>query len=300
MWFLLTLIGYLLAAIVAILDKFILTKSVRSPVVYTFYSTIFAFGLFVFVPFLGETMLPYDLLLAMISGLAFGFGMWAMFAAMKEGEASHLAPFGGAILMTAVALFSYTFLGERLSPVASIGIACLAIASLLLSYQKMRGDKTGYGSLLWIAASAALFALSHVSAKYLYGEYSFATALVWSKGSVGLVGLFTLCFPSVRGIFHRRVRTVKTAVRRYAGPIVVINKVLGFAVILLIQYAIALSSVTVVNALSGLQHVFMFIGIYFLTMCAPGIFREYFTKKELRLEMAGIFLVVIGSVLVVL
>ena len=44
MWFLVAFIGYFLLAVVVILDKFILTKSVSKPVVYTFYSTTVTLG----------------------------------------------------------------------------------------------------------------------------------------------------------------------------------------------------------------------------------------------------------------
>src|SRR3990167_9089046 len=136
MWFTIALIGYFLLALVFILDKLILTKSVTHPVVYTFYSTIFMFGTLLAWPFGVELLLGSDWLWAIISGVAFGFGLWTMFIAVKGGEASHVNPFVGAVVTIFTFVLSYFFLFEDLTGWQMGGLVALVFASFLLSFEK--------------------------------------------------------------------------------------------------------------------------------------------------------------------
>lgn len=101
MWFTLALIGYFFLAAVFVLDKFILTKSVHAPAVYTFYSTIFMLGALIALPFGAGFLQGMDWVWAILSGVAFGLGLWAMFRALGQSEASHMSPFIGATVTLA-------------------------------------------------------------------------------------------------------------------------------------------------------------------------------------------------------
>ncbi len=141
-----------------------------------------------------------------------------------------------------------------------------------------------------------------MATKYLYNEYDFITGFIWTRVAVGLVGLIGLCYPSVWKTFKRnkKKKKLKTYAKRHVFGLVVSDKVLGFFGALFIQYAIALGSVTLVNAMAGLQFAFMFLLIIIFTKFAPKVFKEKFTKRELLTEMIAIFLVVIGSALFVI
>ena len=83
--------------------------------------------------------------------------------------------------------------------------------------------------------------------------------------------------------------------QKHAFGIILGDKILGVVGVVLIQYAIALGSVTLVNALVGIQYALMFLLIFLLTKFAPRIFKEEFTKRELAIELIAIFFVVAGS-----
>jgi len=61
-----------------------------------------------------------------------------------------------------------------------------------------------------------------------------------------------------------------------------------------------IGSPTLVQALSGMQFVLMFVFIYILTKVLPRVFKEYFTRRELKMEFVAILLVLLGSALLVL
>lgn len=305
MWFIFAFLGYFLLATVVILDKFILTKSVSKPVVYTFYSTIFMFGAILAWPFGVRLLVGVDWLWAMVSGSTFGLALWAIFIAIKKGEASHISPFNGAVITIATYLLASVFLGEALTRLQIIGMIILVFASCLLSFEKSKNHNGFHIGFVWAIISGILFGISHVTAKYLYEIYPFLTGFVWSRFFIGLVGLVTLFSHDVRKIFARKViKKGELLLARHSfsdgGAIIVVDKILAMVAIILIQYAAALGSVSLVVALSGLQFILLFVMIYALTKFLPNLFREYFTAEELQLELVATVLVVIGSALFVI
>lgn len=298
-WFIIALVGYLLLAIVSILDKLIVSKSVK-PVVYTFYSTIFMFGALLALPIIGFNFLhSIDLLWAIVSGVSFGLALWTLFLALDKGEASHINPFNGGLITIFIFLFSFIFLNEQLNSLQYFGIAILVFASLLLSFEKSKKHSGFHIGFVWAILSALFFAVSHVSVKYLYGQYDFWTAFIWSRATIGLVGLFLLLFPSVWKSFGRKEKKPKTYAKKHSLFIIFSNKITSILAVILLQYAMSIGSVTIVGAMSGVQFVLMFIMIYLLTKFVPKIFKEYFTKREIILEIIALIFVIIGSIFLI-
>jgi len=282
--------GYTLLAVVSILDKSILEKSVKKPSVYTFYSTIFFFLAFLALPW-STPISSIGFWWSLFSGLAFGFAMWTMFIALEYGEASHVTPFIGAVVAVATFFFSASILGESLSVSVKVGLLFLVVASILLSVERNKKHIGFHKGFVWAFTSGILFGLSHVSAKLVYGLYPFFTGLVWTKGTVGFVAIVVLFVPGVlRAISNKGKDRIKSG----GGKVVLWNKVLGIVAVVCIQYAISIGSVTIVNGLAGIQYALMFAFIYFLTKFKPVIFSEKFTKREIAIETTAVILMIIG------
>ena len=283
-------IGYALLAVVSILDKSILDKTVKKPSVYIFYSTIFFFLAFFALPW----CVPISALgfwVSVFSGLAYGFGMWTMFKALEYGEASHVTPFVGAVVALSTFFLSASLLGETLGLWMKVGLFFLVVASILLSVQRNKNHTGFHKGFIWAFVSGILFGLSHVSAKFVYELYPFFTGIIWTKGTVGLVALFTLFVPGVlKAVSYKGKDKIKSG----GGKIVLFNKTLGIVSVILVQYAIFVGSVTVVNGLAGIQYALMFVFIYFLTKFRPSTFFEKFTKRELLVESVAIVFMLIG------
>ena len=299
MWFLVAIIGYFLLAIVLLLDKIIVSESRVRPIVYTFYSTIIALPSLAVVPFLGNLSTEHWGV-AILSGFTFGLGLWGTFHALEHDEASHIGPFGGALIAVSIALLSFFVLRETLSYGQVAGVTILVFASLLLSYEKTRG-KAFHRGFFWAIIAAVFFAVSHVSAKYLYELYPFALVLFATKGTVGFLGI--LCFFSsdvrqaLRFVSTKKKKNLK---QRHPFFLVACDKVVGIAGVILIQYAVSVGSVTLVNALAGVQYILLFFLVVFFTRFFPRIFREYITKREYAVQLIAVLLAALGSVFVVL
>jgi drug/metabolite transporter (DMT)-like permease len=297
LWLFLAILGYFFLAVVAMLDKRILTKDVPSPAVYTFYSTIFLAAVLLLVPF-GGLLVGIDWLWALVSGLGFGFGLWTMFIAFRHGEASHMAPFIGGVVTISSFVFGYLFLGELLSQMQLIGIGILAAATFLLSFERTARRKGFHIGFVWGVLSGVLFGASHVSAKHLYDQYDFLTAFTWSRITIAILGVLLLALPSVRKALRKPKKKKQAKKGGQILALVAFTKALGVVAVVLIQYAIAIGSVTIVNALAGTQFAILFVLVVLSSIFSPKVFEEFMTKREVGLQTLAILLVVIGSIFV--
>ncbi len=300
-WLIISLIGYGLLALTFILDKYILSSTtIGRPSVYAFYSTIILLPALLLLVIAPESFSLFHIGISLLSGTAFGLGLLTLYIALKGSEASHVTPFNGAVVIFTTYALSYTFLGEQLSQYQIFGILLLSSASILLSYQETRGKK-GYSTVYWWAViSGIFFGLSHVSAKYLYSFHEFIPAFAWTRAGAGIVGLALLLYPPVqrelRLRFAARKKHAKKKQKKLTSlALVWITKLSGVIAVILIQYASALGSVSVVQAMSGLQYALMFGAVYVLSKWFPRVFREYSTRRELAIQSLGIILVIIGS-----
>ncbi len=297
-------IGYCSLAVAFVLDKKILTTSV-TPIVYTFYSTIVMLGALILFPLFGFSWLQgIDWVIASISGVSFGGALYVLYVSLSHGEASHIHPLNGAAVTIATFILSALVLQESLSLFQKIGVGVLVISSCLLAYEKKRRRKISSMHVFFLAIiSGVLFALSHVSAKYLYTMYEFWPAFTWTRVTTVLVALICLCFPEVWRTFRPKATWWSRFHKKNTGtklPIVFFNKGLSIVAVLCIQYAIALGSATLVLALSGLQYAIMFFLIVIVSRYARSFFYESIKKEEMYAECAGIMLIVIGSLLFVM
>jgi len=306
LWISIALVGYFFLAVTFILDKYILSESsVGRPSVYTFYSTIIMWGALVLLLIDPGFFSIHDILIGLGSGVAFGFGLYFLYIAVKGGEASHVNPFNGAIVTLATYGLAHTFLGEMLTPLQLGGIMLLVIASVFLSYEETKGHNGTHIGYVWAIVSGIFFAVSHVSAKYLYEIHEFIPAFAWTRAGTGIVGLLLLFVPAVRRDIMSRFFAQKKKIRtkkhliKHSLTIVWIAKIIAVVAVVLIQYAAAIGSVSIVFALSGLQYALMFVVIYALSRWYPRIFKEFFTTREVAIQSFAILLVIVGSFLIV-
>jgi len=307
MWLILSIIGYTILAVVAIMDKFLLSSAKVQPVLYTFYSTIFVLPLLLLIPF-GVNFLqtPFDWAMALLSGVSFAFALWAMFLGFEKSEISHVGPLVGAATPLFVLLFSNLFLLEILTTRQLAASGLLIVGSLLVSFEKSKQHSGWHWGMLWGVLAGLLFAASHVSAKYIYGHYDFFSGFVWTRLTTGLVGLVFLLHPIVfRSLFKNSLldkiknKVLSVQTKKDNIILVIINKVLGSVAVVIIQYAAAIGSVSLVNALNGLEYAILIILVLILSKFWPKKFKEEYTVGEIILESLAILVIAGGLILLV-
>lgn len=292
MWIIISIIGYAILAAVGILDKFILSDKKVAPKLFVFYSTIFVLPILLLLPF--GVKMPNNFWLwfsAGVSGIFFAFGLYAMYKGFLESEISHIGPLVGGATPLFVLLLSWIFLNENLTPAQYLASVFLILGAFIIAFEKSQRHHGLHVGMLWGVLSGLLFAISHVASKYAYDNLGFYSGFVLTRSALGLCGLVLLYLPSIRHeLFHsgRRVDGKDNVL------LVVVNKILGVVGVVLIQYAIALGSVSVVNALGGLQYAILIVAVFLLSKFAPRIFKEQYTKAELWQEFLAILIIAVG------
>lgn len=298
MWLIFALISYVATAVVSILDKFILSNEKVSPLRFVFYSTIFVVPLFFLIPWTQMPATWVEWLMAVVVGFGFAGGLWTMYLGIEKSEISHIGPLIGGSIPLFVLLFSYTFLGEIISGRQLLAIFLLALGSLLISSEYTQKKHKWNGAIIWGLAAAVLFAASHVAAKYLYNQLGFFGGFVWGRGFTGLFGVLILLVPGFwKELFSRPKKFFGR--KKTAGnfTLIAFDKLLAVAALILVQYATFLGSVTVVNALAGVQYAFLLILVGIMSKFFPSRFREEYSKAEIVQEIISVIIIAIGLAL---
>ncbi|WP_076568647.1 EamA family transporter [Janthinobacterium sp. TND4EL3] len=138
-WFYWAILSAVFAALTAIFAK-IGIQGVDSDLATLIRTAVIIVVLSVFVTYTGKWSNPFELspktwLFLGLSGLATGASWVCYFRALKIGDASKVAPVDKLSLVL-VAVFAFTFLGERLSVREWSGISLVAGGVFLLAFKR--------------------------------------------------------------------------------------------------------------------------------------------------------------------
>jgi len=301
MWLVASLAGYGLLAVAAVLDKFIIARERVHPVTFVFYTAILVLPIWALAPFIGGGISDfYDIIGAAVAGIFFAIGLYAMYRSLQTGEASHIGPLIGGVMAFVTVILTIIILNEQLAEQQMLAVGLLIAGSLMISLEYNRGWRGWNQGVAWAVLASILFAVSHVASKYIYLRYGFGVGLVWTRGFLGLCAVPLLLSRSVRQqVFGGRYSGQAKSARSRSKLLVVINKLSAVAGTLGVQYAIALGSVTVVNALDGFQYALLVGMIGLLTIFKPRWFKENYSRGEVAQEIAAVVLIGIGLALLV-
>ncbi|MEX0917320.1 MAG: hypothetical protein WDZ90_02260 [Candidatus Paceibacterota bacterium] len=310
LWILLVVIGQFLTASVALVDKYVVTsRTIASPISYAFFVGILSsltVILFLFswveIPFL-DVAIPafvnisvptiFVAIVALLAGAVFIGAIFSLFSALKTSDASDVIPIVGAGSAIASLLLAFFLLDENLSVNFLWGFALLVVGMLAVSQFRLT-----YKTTLFAIASGALFGVHFVAIKILFNETLFDNAFFWSRLGIALSALALLIVPSVRQAIFSRRGCVGSAER--AGAFVLGNKIVGGVASFFLLKAIELGSVAVVQALGGLQFVFLLVFAAFFGRKLPIDCGEHCRRKDLIQKIVSTSIIVIGVALLFL
>ncbi len=277
-WIFLAAIAQFLNALVAIVDKRIVSdeKILPKPFVYGFYTCLIS-GAWVGVYFLG--FLPFTFFglafpsfdnvhrpsletvaLSYLAAYTFFIGLVSMFSALREADASDVVPVVGATSAIASFGLAHFFLGTPMTSHYGIGIAILAFGTFLVSHFHFT-LKTAF-----VALHAGLFfAFHYIAIKGLFMVTSFDDGFFWSRMAFVFFALSLLMIPN----YFKKINDQTKATSRQAGYLILSNKILAGVSTILILKATDLGDVAVVQALGGLQYIFILLLGIFFTFASP-------------------------------
>lgn len=267
-WIYFAVAAQFLNALVAFLDKRIVSdeKMLPQPFVYAFYTCLIS-GAWVAVYLASLLPLPLEgihipsfdavtaptlsiALLAIAGAATFFMGLLFMFTAFRKADASDVVPVVGASSAIASLVFAYLFLDAPFVPHFFAGATILAIGTFLVSRFHFN-PRTAVMAIY----SGAFFALHYITVKKLFLVTSFDNGFFWSRIAFMLFAVALLAVPA----YARNITAQTRSTTPQAGILILITKLFAGVATILVLKATDQGDVAVVQALGGLQYIFLFI-----------------------------------------
>ncbi len=292
-WIIIVIAGHFLNAFAFLMDKFLITKKIPSPFVYAFFIGMLGILALVLIPF--GVIIPsnVEIIRALLAGATFILALVFFFAGLKENEVSRVVPLTGGFVPAFTFVLAYIFLGERLGTSEVLAFIALVIGGVLITIEKKgRGSTKGY---IYAIISALIFAISFVVTKQVFIDQTFISGFVWSRIGGFLLALSFLLIPSARnGILHQP----KQKNRGHTAGLFFAGQAMGSLGFVLVNYSISLASVSLVNAMQGVQYAFLLVMILILSKKFPKILSEKLSGGVLIQKILAIILISIGIILI--
>lgn len=321
MWIFVAVGAYFINAGVYVADKFLLSKKIHSSIAYAFYVgvwSIFNVSLLYFWPW---TPTLREMTLDLLAGFLFLVTLVFWYKALHQSEASRVVPIVGALVPIFSFIFSFVFLGEILSQQQFLAFIILICGGVLISikhtkvylykkvvnrFREVIGDIFGKvpagvqptSRLLVNSVVAAIFfAVYYVLMKYIYAYQPFVGSFVYSRLGSFIGVLFMLFVPDWRRVIFKQQQGVKTPKNLFFFLTV---RLLAAAAFIMINWAISLGSVAIVNALQGVQYLFLFVIIILISKKFPKMLNEQLGGGVLLQKLIGTVLVCLGLYLFII
>ncbi len=291
-WLVYAVLAQLASALTVFIDKYVLvTKDggIKHPAAYAFYTALLSGVVLVLLPFGLVTVPSYEVLfLSLISALCYITSLLFLYRTLQELTVTDVIPITAASGAVATGLLASIFLTGDL-PLSHIPAFVLLTAGTFMIYCFCFPGRLVFMALM----SGGLVGVSTFVVKLAFDHAdSFANALFWPLIMNVVVALLVLAparFFAIReGYADSSART---------KWLVVVSKALGGLSFALTFLAIAGGSVSVVNALGGLQLVFLLILVPLFAHQLPHVFKYELTRQTIILKILGTLLIVIGLAL---
>lgn len=291
-WLWVAPLAYFLSAIVAVVDKFLVTEKIREPISYAFYIGILSFFVIIFIPF-GFYVPPLKTIaLSLSSGILFLAGSVLLYKALFKNETSRVITVIGGLTPVFTFLASFMLLQERLDWHHLSAFIALLAGSVLISmdkeglYYKIKGFQM-------VVGSALLLSLSYVLSKFVYTGEPFTNGFIWIRLGSFIAALFLLLSRKNRRLIFQTSENLKTD----TSLTLLGNKALAGISFMILNFAFATNSVTIVNAVQGIQYAFLFLITIFLSYKFPHILKERISKEILLQKIVAILLIGAGLII---
>lgn len=303
-WIIVALLAYFLLAIANLGDKFLVDNVLKSSKAYAFVVCFMGLVAFVVAPWFlewpGFPLFAFNLL----NGAIFTLALWTLYEALRRGEASRILVIIGALTPIFSFIFSFFLFQERFSLLQLLGTAIIILGvsliiflpaerSLLkrLFYWLKIKDKSNMAGIKVAITSAFFYSLFFVSTKIAYAYQPFVSSFLWTRLGAFLFALLFLIKISDRKEIKKMFQKSEPSKSKM---LVFINQVIGSGGFVLQNYAIFLGSVVLVNALQGFQYALILIISALLSLFAPKLLNEKFSKRIIIQKSAAVFLIAVG------
>lgn len=303
----LAVVAYFLFALSSVMDKHIVSNTSLTPVAYAFYSGFFQILYVIAVPVaaFASPQIVFNFpslelsLLGVLDGIIFVMALVALYKATEAAEISRISPIVGILVPVFTLLLSAIFLREVLTLRELIAFCFFVVGGFLMS-AKIDGKSFSYVKGMSSAALAGfLFAAYYVIMDFLFTKVGFVEVFIIMQFG-GFVGALLLLIPekSRKSILEIKKKKAKKTRKTHGTKVFFVNKVLSAVGSLLLNYAIAIGSATIVNSLQAVQYAFVLIFSVVLSRKVPHFFNEETHRKVMLQKGAALAFTAVGLILI--
>lgn len=301
-WLIICIVAYLLNAVAVIIDKFLLSQKIPNPAVYTFFISALSLFALILIPF-GFKLYPLDqVVVAIIGGIFFAYALLFMFKALHENEASRVTPFMGGLQPIFIFVFAWIFLGEMFSLKTLAAFAVIISGTIVISWHQddslsMSSKKSRRAGYLLAIVSTLLFAISYTISKYAYVQQGFIPGFVWTR-----IGAFLGIMPLILIAKNRRdiAKEIKKP-QKDTSAIFLFGQAAGAISFIMVNKAMDLSdNIAIINALRGLEYVFLLLIVLSLHRKFPKLLEEKITPAILAQKIIATGLIIAGLIILII
>jgi drug/metabolite transporter (DMT)-like permease len=296
LWLAIIISAHALYAIVYTADKFVVEKSITHPTVYAFLINIMGMGAIILWPFDLKMLSGAEIIFALMAGVTFALGTAFLFHALHISSASRVPPLVGSTTAIFTLIIGYFFFNVQLTAGILAALILLIVGIFLIAVS--HNHSNSHNKLpIYILLTSILFALSTLSFEQIFATNSFIPGFIFTRIFGGLTALAFLMNDNVRRDIKIELKRVRSKLQKIAPFI----KLLGAVANTLNAYAISLVGATIVNALVGLQYIFLIPVSYFINKKMPKIYKEEFKDKhQLFILSLSVICTAVGLVLLAL
>ena len=314
-WIIIAIISYSINAGVYVADKFLLSKRIHSSISYAFYVgiwSVFNAVILIFAPWLPTAK---ELAIDLSAGVLFFITLIFWYKALHQSEATRVVPVVGALVPIFSLLFSFIFLHETFDQQQMLAFFILIAGGVLISVKQTKlyilkkvverlhdifGNVLGpiharfrptRRLLINSFVAAFFFAAYYVLMKYIYSHQPFIGSFVWSRFGTTLGVIAVLFVPSWRRLIIEHQRGAETP--KNLSFFLAVRLLAAIAFIML-NWAVSLGNVAMINALQGTQYLFLIFLVLILSLKFPHFLKEEVGRGVMIQKMIGVMLVSLG------
>ena len=290
-WVFFTLLAVFLWSICSIIDKYVLKKYIKDPMIimtfFAIFQLIFAFVVFVFQP---VTIPPLNtLLFSLASGIAYFIFIFLYIKSLLVEEVSRVISLY-AITPIFVLILSTIFLHEIFSLEKYAGIFMIVIGSILISLKKKTNFKLSR-ALFFMVIAAIFGAIYYILQKFVLNSLTYWNVFFWVR-----IGSFLLAPFILFAYYKPFIKTFRK--NTIAGVYLSIVEILNAIGVYLIVIAYSIGYAALVNAFTEVQSLVVLLMATALSIFNPKIIKEELKGSTVLMKFVAIIMIIAGAILI--
>lgn len=295
LWVFFTLLAQFLWSISNIVDKYLLSRYIKNPMVFLIFMCFFSLISAFIVSFFIQISIPSMniMILSLLTGVIWVIVILFYFKSLLIEEVSRISPLFS-ISSIFVLILATIFLNEIFTMEKYVGIFLIVIGSILISLKKHVKFKISK-ALFFMVIATLFLAIRNVLLKFLLNYLTYWNVFFWTR-----VGSF-LTAPVLIYFFYKPLIKTFKIVKKYPKTAVYVSITEGANVggVFFITVALSIGFASLVSALGQVQPLFILTIATLLSVFKPQIIKEELKGSIIFLKLIAILIIIFGAVLLV-